>query len=119
MQSITRSAIALSLGLATALPLAAVADEAQSTGAVEAISIAVDAYVYGYPLVGRDRGGSRPQIFASATPIRGAVMELTEQDWQTISKPLDHALDLPPCICAPRRRSSVTFAFTNGGRYQV
>jgi hypothetical protein len=35
MESIKRSAIALSLGLMTALPLAAAADEAQSPGAME------------------------------------------------------------------------------------
>jgi len=51
MKLIKRSIIALSLGFITALPLAAAADEAQSPGAVEALGIAVDAYVYGYPLV--------------------------------------------------------------------
>jgi hypothetical protein len=35
----------------TAAPLAARADEAASPGVMEAIGIAVDAYVYGYPLV--------------------------------------------------------------------
>lgn len=51
MQSIKRAAAALCLGAMTAFPLAAGAAEAPSVGAVEAIRIATEAYIYGYPLV--------------------------------------------------------------------
>ena len=51
MRSIKRAAAALCLAAVTACPLAARADEAASPGVVEAIGIAVDAYIYGYPLV--------------------------------------------------------------------
>jgi hypothetical protein len=51
MRSIKRAAAALCLGAMTAFPLAAGAAEAPSLGAVEAVRIAVDAYIYGYPLV--------------------------------------------------------------------
>ena len=51
MKMIKRAAIALCIGAVAAIPLAAGADESPSPGAVEAVGIAVDAYVYGYPLV--------------------------------------------------------------------
>ncbi len=51
MESIKHRAMVLLLGGMTVLPLAAAAAESPSPGAVEAMSIAVDAYVYGYPLV--------------------------------------------------------------------
>jgi hypothetical protein len=44
-------ATALCLGTLVTCPLAAGAEEAPSLGAVEAVSVAVDAYIYGYPLV--------------------------------------------------------------------
>jgi hypothetical protein len=50
-QSIRRAALAFCVGTIAAIPLAVVADEGQAPGAVEAIKIAVDAYIYGYPLV--------------------------------------------------------------------
>jgi hypothetical protein len=42
---------ALCLAALTATPFTAGADEAPSLGVVEAVRIAVDAYIYGYPLV--------------------------------------------------------------------
>jgi len=51
MKPIKNAALVLCLGTIAVFPVAAGADEAQSVGAVEAISIAVDAYIYGYPLV--------------------------------------------------------------------
>src|SRR5215472_6466122 len=42
---------ALCLAVVTATPFATGADEAPSPGVVEAVGIAVDAYIYGYPLV--------------------------------------------------------------------
>jgi len=42
---------ALCLGALVAIPFSVSADESSSLGPVEAMSIAVDAYVYGYPLV--------------------------------------------------------------------
>jgi len=52
MKSMKRAAAALCLGAMAAFPLAApAADEAPAVGAVEAIRIATEAYVYGYPLV--------------------------------------------------------------------
>ena len=55
MASIRYAARKLCLGLAAmALPLVAVADERPSPGAIEAIGIAVDAYIYGYPLLTLD-----------------------------------------------------------------
>jgi len=42
---------ALCLGAMAALPMAAAGAEPSSPGALEAIGIAVDAYIYGYPLV--------------------------------------------------------------------
>jgi hypothetical protein len=52
MQSIKRVAAALCLASLAALPLAAAgSDEAPSLGVVEAVGIAADAYIYGYPLV--------------------------------------------------------------------
>jgi hypothetical protein len=51
MESIKHTAIVLCLGVMAALPLVAAADEAPTTGALEALGIAVDAYIYGYPLV--------------------------------------------------------------------
>ena len=49
--AILRAATALCLAAMAACPLAARADEAPSPGVMEAISIAIDAYIYGYPLV--------------------------------------------------------------------
>jgi hypothetical protein len=48
---IRRFTAALSLGAMAAVPLAAGADELPWLRPVEAVSTAVDAYVYGYPLV--------------------------------------------------------------------
>ena len=41
----------LCVGVLSAIPFAACAEDSASLGPIEAISIAVDAYVYGYPLV--------------------------------------------------------------------
>jgi hypothetical protein len=51
MRSINVVAALLCLQALFACPLKADADEAPSLGAVEAIRIAVDGYIYGYPLV--------------------------------------------------------------------
>ena len=51
MQSIKRAAAALCLGFMAASPVAARADETPSIGAIEAVRIATEAYIYGYPLV--------------------------------------------------------------------
>ena len=51
MKSIKPVVVALCLGAMATLALAAFADEAPSVGAVEAIRIATEAYIYGYPLV--------------------------------------------------------------------
>jgi hypothetical protein len=51
MKSIKRAAAALCLAAMAAFSLAAGADEAPSPGVVEAVSIATEAYIYGYPLV--------------------------------------------------------------------
>ena len=51
MRSIKRAVTALCLAVVALFPLAAGADEAPSLGVVEAIGIATEAYIYGYPLV--------------------------------------------------------------------
>ncbi len=51
MNSIARTATALCLAALATAPLVAGADEAPSLGAVEALRIATEAYIYGYPLV--------------------------------------------------------------------
>ena len=51
VKSIKPAVLALCLGAMATLALAASADEAPSVGAVEAIRIATEAYIYGYPLV--------------------------------------------------------------------
>jgi hypothetical protein len=51
MKSMIGAATTLCLGAMAAFPLAAGADEAPSLGVMEAISIATEAYIYGYPLV--------------------------------------------------------------------
>ena len=51
MRTIMRAAAVLCLAGIVAFPAAAGADEVPSVGAVEAVRIAVDAYIYGYPLV--------------------------------------------------------------------
>src|SRR5208283_2715197 len=51
MRSIKLAVAGLCIAAVTASPLAASVREAPSLGAVEAISIATEAYVYGYPLV--------------------------------------------------------------------
>ncbi|MGB5834251.1 MAG: DUF1254 domain-containing protein [Thiohalocapsa sp.] len=51
MNPIKQVAMGLCLGAMAASPLATAADEAQWLGPVEAIKIATDAYIYGYPLV--------------------------------------------------------------------
>ncbi len=48
---IKRLATALCLGALVAVPFSASADESSPPGPMEAVSIAVDAYVYGYPLI--------------------------------------------------------------------
>ena len=50
-KSIKRMAAALCLAALAVVPIASSADESSPPGAVEAIGIAVDAYIYGYPLV--------------------------------------------------------------------
>jgi len=57
---------ALCLAVVTATPFATGADEAPSPGVVEAVGIAVDAYIYGYPLVTFDM--MRKQQTNVATP---------------------------------------------------
>jgi len=51
MNCIERLVAALSLAAATAFPFAAGAADSSPPGAVEAIRIATEAYIYGYPLV--------------------------------------------------------------------
>ncbi|MGO9019602.1 MAG: DUF1254 domain-containing protein [Syntrophobacteraceae bacterium] len=51
MKWIKRAATALCLIAVAAFPFAAGADKSSTPGAVEAIGIATDAYIYGYPLV--------------------------------------------------------------------
>ena len=51
MRLLQRIIAALSVAAMAALPLAAAADEVPSWDVPEAISIALDAYIYGYPLV--------------------------------------------------------------------
>jgi hypothetical protein len=51
MKSMIGAATTLCLGAMAAFPLAAGADEPPSLGVMEAISIATEAYIYGYPLV--------------------------------------------------------------------
>ena len=63
----------LCLAAMTAAPLAARADEAASPGAVEAIGIAVDAYIYGYPLVTFDMA-RRQQTNVAAPDAEHAPM---------------------------------------------
>jgi hypothetical protein len=51
MKAIRCAALALCVGVVAAVPIGAAAEEAQRLGVVEAVKIAVDSYVYGYPLV--------------------------------------------------------------------
>ena len=60
MKLIKHAAAALCLGAMAAFSLAAGADEAPGPGVVEAVSIATEAYIYGYPLVTFDT-----DVFAS------------------------------------------------------
>ena len=57
---------ALCLAVVTATPFATGADEAPSPGVMEAVGIAVDTYIYGYPLVTFDM--MRKQQTDVATP---------------------------------------------------
>ena len=51
VHSIKRAATGLCLAVLTAGSLAARADDTPSVGAIEAVRIATEAYIYGYPLV--------------------------------------------------------------------
>jgi hypothetical protein len=51
MKSLKKAAAALCLWAMAACPLAAGSDEAPSLSAVEAVTIATEAYIYGYPLI--------------------------------------------------------------------
>ena len=51
MNSIQRTATALYLAALAALPFTSRAEDSPSVGAVEAVGIATEAYIYGYPLV--------------------------------------------------------------------
>lgn len=51
MKLVKQVATALFLGAVVAIPRTAGADESSSLRPMEAVSIAVDAYIYGYPLV--------------------------------------------------------------------
>jgi hypothetical protein len=66
MKSIQLAITALCLGAIAAFPLTARAEEASSLGVVEAVSIATEAYIYGYPLVTFDM--VRKQQTNVATP---------------------------------------------------
>ncbi len=55
MKSIKHAAAALCFATMAALPFTAGAKDAESPGVVEAIKIATEAYIYGYPLVTFDR----------------------------------------------------------------
>ena len=72
MRSIKCAVAALCFGAATAFPLAGAADEA-SVGAVEAIRIATEAYIYGYPLVTFDMA-RRQQTNVAAPDAEHAPM---------------------------------------------
>jgi hypothetical protein len=50
-KSIKRMAAALCLAPLAVVPIASIAAESSALGPIEAMSIAVDAYVFGYPLV--------------------------------------------------------------------
>ena len=73
MKSIRRSAAALCFGALAALSLAAGATETGRPGAVEALKIAVDAYIYGYPLVTFDMA-RRQQTNVTAPDAEHAPM---------------------------------------------
>ena len=51
MRPILRAVLAMCLGALATLPCSAAAEDSSSLGAVEAVSIATEAYIYGYPLV--------------------------------------------------------------------
>jgi hypothetical protein len=73
MTSIKRSAVALCLGALAALPLAAGATQPGRLGAVEAIKIATEVYIYGYPLVTFDMA-RRQQTNVAAPDAEHAPM---------------------------------------------
>ena len=51
MNRIDRTSAALCLGILASLPTVTIAEEADRPGVLEAIQVATEAYVYGYPLV--------------------------------------------------------------------
>jgi hypothetical protein len=51
MNRIERIAAALCLGILASLPTVSIAEEADGPGVLEAIQVATDAYIFGYPLV--------------------------------------------------------------------
>ena len=73
MRSIQHAVSALWLAAMVACPLPAGADEAPSLGAVEAIRIATEAYIYGYPLVTFDMA-RRQQTNVAAPDAEHAPM---------------------------------------------
>jgi hypothetical protein len=78
MQSMKRAAAALCLGALAALPVSA-ADEPPSVGAVEAIRIATEAYIYGYPLVTFDMARRQQTNVGTrqrAAPLRAPSVSL-------------------------------------------
>ena len=77
---------ALCLAALAATPNASSADESSMPSPVEAMSIAVDAYVYGYPLVTFTRSGPVPPrnaiavavLFLGALSLSGAIFLIEE-----------------------------------------
>jgi hypothetical protein len=73
MTAIKHAAAALILGVMFALPPAAGEEETPSVGAVEALTIATDAYIYGYPLMTFDMA-RRQQTNVAAADAEHAPM---------------------------------------------
>ena len=73
MRSIRSAAAALCLAASFAIAIATAADDAPSLGAVEAVRIATEAYIYGYPLVTFDMA-RRQQTNVAAPDAEHAPM---------------------------------------------
>ena len=101
MTSIKRAVATACFGAIVALALAAAADDAPSVGAVEAIGIATEAYVYGYPLVTFDMARQQ-QTNVAAPDGRACPDGADDQDARAIRRSTTTAAPRPtPTRCTP------------------
>jgi hypothetical protein len=117
MKSIKRAATALCLVAIAAFPLSARADEAPSLGALEAVHIATEAYIYGYPLVTFDT--VRRQQTNADTLYTETWLDVSREPWILSIPDMDDRYYIVPMLDGWSEVFMVASSPTTGGSAQT